>query len=108
MLDAEDVRNGRDYVYGRVVVGDDDALLDVRAGKERNAAMCIDMVRAILSIVFQNNDQRIVVVALALGHFLHNQSNGVVIVCGLDFGRVYAVNSRAEVAGVVVHHADEF
>ena len=66
--------------------------------------MRVDVVRAVLRVVLEHEDQRVVRVA-AVRDLLDEQADRVVVVRLLRLGRVHAVDRRVEAAHVVVREA---
>ena len=83
------------------------AFFHIGAGHVCRGAVRVHVVAAILRVVFNNKDQRVVFVDRTVGNFLHQQANRVVVVGHVALGSVHLVDCRAEVAGVVVHKANQ-
>src|SRR5262245_24688537 len=64
------------------------------------------MITHVLVVIFENEDQGIVLV-LARGDLFHEQSYSIVVVRHLRIRRVHTVNSGGETPKVVMRKADE-
>ena len=85
----------------RVGSGDNRTLLHIRSNDESKTAVAADVVGAILGIVFNHEDERVVGVG-AVGDLIDRQSYRVVVVGNLKFRRVHTETGGAEVAEVVM------
>jgi len=81
-------------------VGDDGALLDVGADDVGGAAVGVDVIGTILGVVPDDEDEGVVLVA-AMGDFVGDEADGVVIVGDLELRGVDAENRGAEAARVI-------
>src|SRR5208283_4182540 len=77
------------------------ALCHIGANDEGQTAVATDVVGAILGIVFDHEDERVVGVG-AVGDDIRRQSYCIVVVGNLNFRRVHAKTGGAEVAEVIV------
>ena len=59
------------------------------------------MVRSVLRVVFDNDDQRVLGVG-ALSDSLHQKADSVVVISLLDFRSIDATQRRAKASGVIV------
>jgi hypothetical protein len=74
---------------------------DIRAGDEREAAPSVDVIRAVLGIVFDDEDQGGTGRA-AVRDSIDDEANGVIIVRHLGLDRVHAINRLVEIAKMIV------
>ena len=100
--DAQHALDGAHRVDRGVAFGDNRAaLFHERPREEDDAAVRVHVVWPVLSVVFDHHDQRVVLEA-AVGHFLYQQAERVVVVGHLRVRRVHAEFRRAEITEVVV------
>src|ERR1017187_1949968 len=98
---AEDLFDGSEHTDRRVGSGDNRTLLDVGANDEGKTAVAADVVGAILRIVFNHEDERVVGVG-AVGDLVDRQSYRVVVVGNLKLRRVHTETRAAEAAEMVM------
>ena len=77
--DIENIFDCAHKIHGIVLGRNHRALFHIGAHDECDAAVGIDVVGAVLRIVFDHEDQRVVLV-LAISDLLHQQSNGIVVI----------------------------
>src|ERR1035441_1274096 len=104
--ETQNLFDGAQEVDGVVRRGDQRALLDVGARDEGDAAVRIDVVAAILRVVFDDEDQSVAGV-LAVGDLLNQQAHRIVVVGLLILRNSHVVNGGIEVPGVIVHEAHQ-
>src|SRR5262249_14507433 len=75
--DTQQALDRSDHVDGGVAVGDHGALLNIWSGNKGNAAMRINVIWAVLRVVFNDEDQRIAGVGTA-GHLLYKQAECII------------------------------
>ena len=104
--EAQNLFDGAQEVE-RVVPGRDHrAPLHVGAHDVRGAAVRIDVVAAILRVVFNRKDQRVVGVG-AVGNLLNQQADRIVVIGYLQVRSIHAVNRHRVVSSVIVHEANQ-
>src|SRR5208337_1827876 len=89
-----------------VVGGGDQRIFHVGARHIGGGAVRIDVVAAILRVVFHDKDQRVVFVDGA-GDLLHQQAHRVIVIGYIPVRGVHQVRRSPEVSGVIVHEADQ-
>lgn len=82
---AENFLNGAEEIEGVVLSGDEGALLHVGAGYIGGAAVGVNVVAAILGIVLDDEDERVIGVD-ALGDLLNEHADRVVVIGDLRLG----------------------
>ena len=106
MLGAEQILDRAERVHLTVSRADDRALFDVRADHERGAAVRVDVVGAVLHVVFSDDDQRVGGVT-AVRHRFDEAAQREIAIGLLRFRRVDAAQRAAETAHVIVADSDE-
>ena len=105
-MQAQDLFHGAHEVEG-VVGGGDQRIPDVGAGHKRDAAVGIDVVAAILRVVFDDKDESVAFVERAVRDLLHQQADRIVVIGLIPIRSIDQVNRGPEVSSVVVHEADQ-
>ena len=101
MLGAEDVLDGAEHAGLTVAGAHDCVVLHVGTNEVGRGAMRIDVVRSVLRIILDNDDQGVLCVG-AVSHGLNQQADRVVIIRLLEFRGVDSPQGRAETPRVIV------
>ena len=95
-----------DQANGRITLRHELPLLDVRAGDEGNAAMRVDVVRPVLCVILDDEDQGRCGVR-AVRYFVDDEPHRVIIVGDLQFWSVDPADRLCECPSMVVHQAQQ-
>ncbi len=89
MLGTQNVLDRAEHIGLAVTRADDSVLLHIRADNVGGGAMRVDMVRPVLGVVFNDDDQSVAGIG-AVGNGLNQQAHGIVVIGLLQFRSIDA------------------